>query len=314
MLESSLSVKSDIIKNTDTSLEYNSLQLINSEEDLEFESKNVEALIIILEYLHYHINSYLTAPSDLSCDLLYPILLLLSLMAKSNRTIRHYYKQKILPPLRKKDLVMFPERGFHLRNKLVRLMTDPNLQIKRLSAQFLFVLCKENVGRLIKYTGYGNAAGLLADAGLLISGVSPGDNDAAYSSDSQDSDSEDYKRYEETINQVTGRAEIDDPKLVQYDRQSDKYYKLKKDLFENMTEEQKEYEAIQLVNAIDKLTRISGGAIKPAAIGPDGRPVELQHVLQLQQQSEHTAVLTNEALKNLKNGGQKKQDADQDED
>ena len=48
-----------------------------------------------------------------------------------------------------------------------------------------------------------------------------------------------------------------------------------------MTEEQKEYEAMKLVNAFDKLAR-SNGMIKPARFGPDGRPVEIEHVLQLQ--------------------------------
>ena len=35
------------------------------------------------------------------------------------------------------------------------------------AAEFLFVLCKEDSARLIKYTGYGNAAGLLLSHGLL---------------------------------------------------------------------------------------------------------------------------------------------------
>ena len=35
------------------------------------------------------------------------------------------------------------------------------------AAEFLFVLCKEDSTRLIKYTGYGNAAGLLLSHGLL---------------------------------------------------------------------------------------------------------------------------------------------------
>jgi hypothetical protein len=90
---------------------------------------------------------------------------------------------------------------------------------------------------------------------------------ANYSSSSDDSDSEDYKRLENTINQITGRVDTEP----------------KRDLFENMTEEQKEYEAIKLANQIDKLTR--SGFIKPATIGPEGTPKEIEHVLELQHNS-----------------------------
>ena len=46
-----------------------------------------------------------------------------------------------------------------------------------------------------------------------------------------------------------------------------------------MTEEQKEYEANQLANLINKLHEL--GAVKPAKIGPDGKPVPVEHVLEL---------------------------------
>ena len=62
---------------------------------------------------------------------------------------------------------------------------------QELVADFLFVLCKENVNRLIKYTGYGNAAGLLASRGLM--GVSQSQrNGTDYSSDDDDSETEEY--------------------------------------------------------------------------------------------------------------------------
>ena len=68
-----------------------------------------------------------------------------------------------------------------------------------------------------------------------------------------------------------------------YTRHCDDYalIKLLYHFSQGMSEEQKEYEAEQLANAIDKLTRM-GGVIKPATIGDDGRPIELDHVLQLQ--------------------------------
>ena len=56
-----------------------------------------------------------------------------------------------------------------LSYRLVRLMTAAggSQGCEGMAAEFLFVLCKEDSARLIKYTGYGNAAGLLLTHGLL---------------------------------------------------------------------------------------------------------------------------------------------------
>ena len=56
---------------------------------------------------------------------------------------------------------------------------------------FLFI----PVDRLIKHTGYGNAAGLLYDFGLLSSQHNV--NKEQYSSDSDDSDTESYTKIRE---------------------------------------------------------------------------------------------------------------------
>ena len=53
----------------------------------------------------------------------------------------------------------------------------------------------------------------------------------------------------------------------------------KRSPFEGMTEEQKEYEANKLANMIHKLHEL--GAMKPGKIGPDGKPVAVEHVLEL---------------------------------
>ena len=45
---------------------------------------------------------------------------------------------------------------------------------------------------------------------------------------------------------------------------------------------QKEYEAEKLVHLIDKLHR--QGIVTPCKIGEDGKPVPVEHVLELQQQ------------------------------
>lgn len=49
----------------------------------------------------------------------------------------------------------------------------------------------------------------------------------------------------------------------------------------DMTDEQKEHEAMKLMNAMDKLQRL--GVVQPSTIGADGTPVPVEHVLQLAQ-------------------------------
>lgn len=90
--------------------------------------------------------------------------------------------------------------------RVVKLMTAANpYGAEEVVAEFLFILCKESgqscfvwphplprplASRLIKYTGYGRAAGLLMAHGLLSGGPSPGQSN--YSSD-ENSDTEEYE-------------------------------------------------------------------------------------------------------------------------
>lgn len=116
---------------------------------------------------------------------------------------------------------------------------------------------------MIKYTGYGNAAGLFANRGILpVKSLGTYSDD--YSSDnSEDSDTEEYKEKQNCINPVTGC-----------------YEPTRTNPMENMTEEQKEYEAMKLVNLMDKLNR--QGLVQPCKIGTDGRPEPVEHILELQ--------------------------------
>jgi len=52
----------------------------------------------------------------------------------------------------------------------------------------MFQISIFSVGRFVKHTGYGNAAGLLARRGLMLGGQSSN----VYSSSSEDSDTDDY--------------------------------------------------------------------------------------------------------------------------
>lgn len=58
------------------------------------------------------------------------------------------------------------------------------------------------VARMIKYTGYGNAAGLLAQRGLLAGGHDK--EESEFTSESSDSETEEYADHKQGINPVTG--------------------------------------------------------------------------------------------------------------
>uniref|UniRef100_A0A8C9XG50 Synembryn n=1 Tax=Sander lucioperca TaxID=283035 RepID=A0A8C9XG50_SANLU len=165
-----------------------------------------------------------------------PVLNLLTESCRGHRETRHYIRKHILPPLR--DASHKPEEGSTVKSRLIRLMTHMDTDLKHCAADLIFVLCKENVSRFVKYTGYGNAAGLLATRGLLGGqGSRIVSSDAQYSSDS-DSDTEEYRQVRDRINPVTGRVEVEQP-----------------DPMEGMTEEEKDVEAQRLFMLFNKLSR-----------------------------------------------------------
>nr|XP_033807546.1 synembryn-B isoform X3 [Geotrypetes seraphini] len=184
-----------------------------------------------------------------------PVLSLLTDCSRAHRNMRKFVKAQVLPPLR--DVSNRPEVGTTVRNKLVRLMTNVDLSVKQIAAEFLFVLCKEkalfySVDSLLKYTGYGNAAGLLAARGLLAGGR--GDH---WYSDDEDTDTEEYKSAKPNINLITGHVEEPMPNPL-----------------DEMTEEQKEYEAMKLVHMFDRLSRDE--VITPMGMRADGSMAPLE--------------------------------------
>lgn len=188
-------------------------------------------------------------------ETLSPVLLVLLHLAQANSFFRKYIKMEVLPNLR--EVHKRPEEGNSLRSRLCRLLTSPMDSVREPVADLLFTLCREDVGRMVKYTGYGNSAGLFARRGLVNGPLS-------YSSDS-DSDTEEYSKHKDEIDPVLGC--LPGPK---------------DNSIEEMTEEQKEYLAVELANKIDKLQR--DGLIQPCTIGADGKPKPIEHVLQLQMQ------------------------------
>ncbi len=66
-------------------------------------------------------------------------------------------------------------------------MASSNDTISQLAINFIWSLCKSNRNRFVKYVGYGNAAGHLARIGRMA-----GEMPATYSSDSDDSETDEY--------------------------------------------------------------------------------------------------------------------------
>ncbi|KAM8860579.1 chaperone Ric-8A isoform 1-T1 [Synchiropus picturatus] len=231
---------------------------------VEYMGVNMDAVNILLEFMEKRLDG----GQKLKENLL-PSLNLLTESARIHRETRKFLRSKVsegramekevgwtdarcvqvLPPLR--DVKSRPEVGDALRNKLVRLMTHVDTDVKACAAEFLFILCKENVSRFIKYTGYGNAAGLLAARGLLRGG-----SDSGIYSEDEDSETEEYREARAQINPITGVVEDEQPNPM-----------------EGMTEEQKELEAMKLVNMFDKLSR--NNMIKPMQLTMDGEMREV---------------------------------------
>ncbi|XP_013108054.1 synembryn [Stomoxys calcitrans] len=224
-----------------------------------YENRNVTALDSILRYLHYVLEDN-EKNSSTHKELVQPVLAILVKCVSSNPIMRHYVRSVILPPL--KDVYTRPEEGNELRNYLCRLQATPNLVVRNLTYELLLLCCKKSQGRLIKYFGYGNMAGLFANAGLMNGRKA---ENLEFSSDSENSDTEEYNKMEHAINPVVGCYTPPAPNPLK-----------------DMSEEQKEHEAEKLVNLIDQLDRY--GIIKPCRINSEGKPEPVEHVLQLQEE------------------------------
>lgn len=230
----------------------------SSHKDTEFDGHNMEAVLVLLQFLDSRLEE--CQKGGQLHEKLTPILCVLHDCAVGNRVLRKFLRWKILPPLR--DVHTRPEEGTSLRNKLCQLLTTPIKSVRDLVAELLFVLCKESVDRMIKYTGYGNAAGLFANRQLLAKNRPS--SSSKYSSDDSDSDTEEYTQYRDQINPIIGCCEPPHP-----------------DPTAGMTDDQKEYEAVKLVNLMDKLHR--EGVIQPCRISDEGKPEPVSHVLELQE-------------------------------
>ncbi|KAI6656800.1 Synembryn [Oopsacas minuta] len=176
-------------------------------------------------------------------------------LSRGNSVIRHYVRKRVLPPLKK--VTSRPEDGKDMKGRIVKLMIHSDYSLAYSTADFLFVLCKENVDRMVKYTGFGNAAGLLMQRGLMGGGSHEGE--ASYSSDSQDSDTEEFLQCQSNLDPITAAPKSKEPSEI-----------------DSMTEEEKEKEAVKLMDAIDKLNK--SGFIK--MVDTSGKEVDKENLPQ----------------------------------
>lgn len=105
-----------------------------------FEGSDVTALDVLLEFLKCRLENI--QKLAVQQELLSPILTALVKCVRCNSLQRRYIRSQVLPPLR--DVKQRPEVGTHLRNYLCKLLTTPATQVRDLTSEFLFVLCKEN--------------------------------------------------------------------------------------------------------------------------------------------------------------------------
>ncbi|XP_041672339.1 synembryn-A-like [Cheilinus undulatus] len=210
---------------------------------------NMDCVHILLSFMERRLDS-----GDKVKEKLTPVLNLLTESCRAHRETRHYIRKHILPPLR--DVSHRPEEGSSVKSRLIRLMTHLDTDLKHCAADLIFVLCKENVRRFVKYTGYGNAAGLLATKGLLGGQMSRTLSSGTQYSSESDSDTEEYRQVKDRVNPVTGRVEAEQP-----------------DPMEGMTEEEKEEEAKRLIMIFNKLSRDK--IIQPMGVNSEGRLVPM---------------------------------------
>ncbi|CAB1313626.1 unnamed protein product [Coregonus sp. 'balchen'] len=140
------------------------------------------------------------------------------------------YKEGLTPVL---SLLTEGSRYHREIRRYIKTQVLPPLKEVKVRPEIGSTVRNKLVRLMTHYTGYGNAAGLLVARGLLAGGR----GETLYSDD-EDSDTEEYKSAKPFINPITGHVEEPMPNPI-----------------EDMTEEQKEYEAQKLVNMFDKLSR-----------------------------------------------------------
>lgn len=118
-----------------TNMPASSYEMLMPQEEVEYNSEAVDVIINFLE-------NKLSSSEGTSHETISPVLSVLTEGARTHKIMRKHIRMRVLPPLR--DVMKKPEEGNKTRNKLCRLLTGVNTQLRDLVAEFLFVLCKEN--------------------------------------------------------------------------------------------------------------------------------------------------------------------------
>lgn len=124
---------------------------------------------------------------------LLPAVLFLTGLADYDRDVRKHLKHVLLP--RRTDFSRRPEEGDGPGARLIGCMVSVEANTAHVVAQFLYVLCNRNAARLVRRTGFGNAAGLLMSLGITQPPAATADSDT-------ESDSECMRN----VDPITGRA------------------------------------------------------------------------------------------------------------
>lgn len=112
-----------------------SYEMLMPQEEVEY---NCEAIDVLIDFL----DNKLSSNEGKSFEALSPVLIVLKEGARAHKILRKHIRNRVLPPLR--TVKTKPEEGDKLRNKLCRLLTCANTELRDVVAEFLFILCKEN--------------------------------------------------------------------------------------------------------------------------------------------------------------------------
>lgn len=192
-----------------------------------------------------HLDSQLKSYSKQSFrDTVLPVLNVCANICNFNEEVRERWFAQILESAT--DFEKRPEEYDNLRGRLVKLMTSVDVHIKDIAAEFMHALCGGDTEKLITYAGFGNSAAFLSSRGLFAEGKK-----ALSETRDNSGDKSQYQQLRDRIDPITGKLDMP-----------------RKNPMEGMSEEEKEYHANELANAISKLSNL--GVIQPMRLDQDG--------------------------------------------
>lgn len=118
-----------------TNMPASSYEMLMPQEEDEYNSEAIDVIINFLE-------NRLSSSEGASYETLSPVLNVLYEGSRTHKFLRKHIRMRVLPPLR--DVKKKPEDGNKIRNRLCRLLTGTDTQLRTAVGEFLFVLCKEN--------------------------------------------------------------------------------------------------------------------------------------------------------------------------